>query len=317
MTGVRKIEVSVDDAGSRLDRWLARALPELSHGLRQKLVRTGQVRVDGARAAGNFRLSAGQRIRIPPVGGSGQRVKGTYRKPNCADARALRARVLYESDDLIVIDKPAGMAVQGGTGQHRHIDSLSRVLVKDHEPAPKLVHRLDKDTSGVMLLAKSADAARRFGKKFKMGLVRKKYWAVVVGVPTLAKGLIENEVEKRGGARGDRVIVVSNQGRRARTWYQTLDRSGSVAAFLSLYPETGRTHQLRVHCLGLGTPILGDGKYGGENAFLEKLPSARRLHLHARSIELTLEDGTDLCLVAQMPEHMLATVKAFGFEAGE
>ena len=317
MTGVRRIEVSVDEAGTRLDRWLARILPDLSHGLRQKLVRTGQVRVDGARAAGNFRLSAGQRIRIPPVDASGQRVKGTYRRGNSGEARALRSRVLYESDDLIVIDKPAGMAVQGGTGQHRHIDNLSRGLVEDHEPTPKLVHRLDKDTSGVMLLAKSAEAARRLGKKFKEGLVRKKYWAVVVGVPELARGVIENDVEKRGGARGDRVIVVPNQGRRALTRYQMLDRSGSVAAFLALYPETGRTHQLRVHCLGLGTPILGDGKYGGRSAFLANLPSARRLHLHARSIQLTLENGADLCLVAQMPEHMLTTVKSLAFDTGE
>jgi len=315
--GVRKIEVSADEEGSRLDRWLAKVLPYLSHGLRQKLVRTGQVRVDGARAAGNFRLSAGQQIRIPPVDGLGRRVKGAYPKVNCGDARNLLSRVLFESDDLIVIDKPAGMAVQGGTGQYRHIDNLSQVLVHDDEPAPKLVHRLDKDTSGVMLLAKSADAARRLGKKFKTGLVRKKYWAVVVGVPTLARGFIENEVEKRGGVRGDRVLVVPNQGRRARTRYQMLDRSGSTAAFLALYPETGRTHQLRVHCLGLGTPILGDGKYGGKHAFLDNLASARRLHLHARSIQLTLEDGTDLCVVAEMPEHMLLTVRSLAFDTGE
>ena len=136
MTGVRKIEVTADDAGSRLDRWLARVLPDLSHGLRQKLVRTGQVRVDGARAAGNFRLSAGQVVRIPPLVGSRQGLKGTVSKVSCADRLSLRSRVLYESHDLIVIDKPAGMAVQGGTGQHRHIDGLSRVLVKEDEPAP-------------------------------------------------------------------------------------------------------------------------------------------------------------------------------------
>ena len=317
MTGVRTIEVSLDEAGSRLDRWLARILPDLSHGLLQKLLRTGQVRVDGARAAGNFRLSAGQHIRIPPIAGLSQRTRDTYPRVNCEDARVLRSRVLYENEDLIVIDKPAGIAVQGGTGQRRHIDGLSRVLVKESEPTPKLVHRLDKDTSGVMLLAKSADAARRFGHKFKMGTVRKKYWAVVVGVPASAAGLIENEVEKRGGARGERVIVVPSQGRRARTRYKMLDRSGSMAAFLALYPETGRTHQLRVHCLELGTPILGDGKYGGKIAFLSSLPSARRLHLHARSIQLKLENGTDLCLVAQMPEHMRATVKQLAFDTGE
>ena len=150
-----------------------------------------------------------------------------------------------------------------------------------------------------------------------MGLVQKKYWAVVVGVTTLTRGLIENEVEKRGGARGERVIVVPNLGRWARTRYRILDTSGVVAAFLALYPETGRTHQLRVHCLGLGTPILGDGKYGGKNAFLENVPSARRLHLHARSIRLTLEDGTDLSIVAQMPEHMRSTVRSLALHVGE
>jgi 23S rRNA pseudouridine955/2504/2580 synthase len=214
------------------------------------------------------------------------------------DRRVLRSRILYENNELIVIDKPAGMAVQGGTGQRRHVDGLSSVLVAGNEPPPKLVHRLDKDTSGVLLLAKSAKAARRLGREFKMGKVRKTYWAVVVGVPALAAGIIENGLEKRAVAGGERVIVVSNRGRPARTRYKILDQSGSLATLLALYPETGRTHQLRVHCLGLGTPILGDGKYGGRKSFLPDLPAARRLHLHARSMELPIGDGTDLRLVA-------------------
>lgn len=314
MTEVRTVEVSSVEAETRLDRWFARHFPDLSHGLVQKLLRTGQVRVDGARASGNLRLSAGQHIRIPPMVESGPRLQGASSRIDCEDARTLRSRILYENHELIVIDKPAGMPVQGGTGQRRHVDGLSRVLVKGNEPPPKLVHRLDKDTSGVLLLAKSADAARRLGRAFKMGEVRKTYWAVVVGVPTLTTGVIENELEKRAGVGGERVIVVSDRGRQARTRYKILDRSGSLATFLALYPETGRTHQLRVHCVALGTPILGDGKYGGRGSFLTNLPSARRLHLHARSIELPVKDGEALRLVAPLPDHMRASVNQLAFD---
>ena len=313
MTGVRTVEVSAAEAETRLDRWLANRFPNLSHGLVQKLLRTGQVRVNGARATGKFRLSAGQQVRIPPMADSGPRSQDVNSTIDSEDRRVLRSRILYENNELIVIDKPAGMAVQGGTGQRRHVDGLSSVLVAGNEPPPKLVHRLDKDTSGVLLLAKSAKAARRLGREFKMGKVRKTYWAVVVGVPALAAGIIENGLEKRAVAGGERVIVVSNRGRPARTRYKILDQSGSLATLLALYPETGRTHQLRVHCLGLGTPILGDGKYGGRKSFLPDLPAARRLHLHARSMELPIGDGTDLRLVAPMPDHMRASVNQLAF----
>ena len=314
MTGVRTVEVSAAEAETRLDRWLGSRFPNLSHSLVQKLLRTGQVRVNGARAAGNFRLSAGQHVRIPPMADSGPLSQDVNSAIDSEDGRVLRSRILYENHELIVIDKPAGMAVQGGTGQRRHVDGLSRALVMGNEPPPKLVHRLDKDTSGVLLLAKSATAARRLGHAFKMGKVRKKYWAVVVGVPELAAGIIENRLEKRAGVGGERVIVVSNRGRPARTRYKILDRSGSLATLLALYPETGRTHQLRVHCSELGTPILGDGKYGGRKSFLADLPTARQLHLHARSIELPIGDGTDLRLVAPMPDHMRASVNELAFD---
>ena len=312
MIGARTVEVSADDADIRLDRWFARHFPALGHGRLQKLLRTGQVRVDGARARGNWRLSPGQRIRVPTMVASTPPPPVAAPPIEAREARALRARVLYRDDELIALDKPAGLAVQGGTGQRRHIDRLASALVEDGAPTPKLVHRLDKDTSGVLLLATTAVAAARLARAFKTGAVRKTYWAVVVGAPSPPAGVIESGLVKRAGAGGERMVAESATGRRALTRYRTLDHAGRAAALLALYPETGRTHQLRVHCAELGTPILGDGKYGGRAAFALDLRSARRLHLHARSIELPASDGTILRLAAPLPDHMRASIDHLG-----
>ena len=316
MTGVQTVKVSVSDAATRLDRWLATRFPDLSYGLVQKLLRTGQIRVDGARARGNLRLTAGQRVRIPPMVSPSPRSSNFNSKIEQQDVQLLRSRILFENHELIAIDKPTGLPVQGGTGQRRHVDLLSRALVKESDLPPKLVHRLDKDTSGVLLLAKTAETARWIGNAFKTGAIRKTYWAIVVGVPFPELGTIENELSKRVGARGERVTAVSDLGKSARTRYQVLDRSGSLAALLALYPETGRTHQLRVHCVELGTPILGDGKYGGRRSFLSKLPAEQRLHLHARSIELPEKDGEALRFIAPLPEHMLVSMKQLSLDTG-
>ena len=317
MTEVQLLEVSVDEDKVRLDRWVANRFPSLGYRSVQKLLRTGQVRVDGARAVGSFRLTVGQKIRVPPITepiGRTNRVKAELKD---AELENLRSRILYEDDQLLVLDKPPGLAVQGGTGQSRHLAELAKFLVASDIPAPKLVHRLDKDTSGVLVMAKTMAAARTFGKLFKSGKIRKTYWAVVVGIPFPLSGVMDNILDKRMGPGGEKVTVTSDEGKPARTRYHTLDRKGTKAALVALYPETGRTHQLRVHCAELGTPILGDGKYGGPNSFIKDLSSARRLHLHARAIEFPTDDIKKLRVVAPLPYHMRESMVKLALNPGE
>ncbi len=326
MTGVQTLAVGKDEEGLRLDRWFKLHFPALSHGRLEKLLRTGQVRVDGRRAKSGTRLEAGQSVRVPPLTPTSTEPAGRERRRRAlgaAEAEALRALILYQDEWIIAIDKPAGLAVQGGTGQRRHLDAMLDALRFGAEERPRLVHRLDKDTSGVLLLARDARTTRHLAEVFRRQQARKLYWAAVAGGPAKARGRIALPLVKKTGRTGEKMGEAS-KGKEAVTLYQVAARRGKQAAWLVLRPLTGRTHQLRVHCAALGHPILGDGKYGGRGAFLEPVEGgpavAKKLQLHAREIAFPHPaDGTTLRITAPLPAHMSETWAAFGFDtaAGE
>jgi len=318
---VQNLTVAADEADLRLDRWFRRRFPELGHGRLEKLLRTGQVRVDGKRAKSGLRLAPGQIVRVPPLGAGQARPAGA--KPRASlriaehEAEELRGRVLYRDDWLIVLDKPAGLAVQGGSGLSRHLDALSEALRFGAAEKPRLVHRLDKDTSGVLVLARSATAARHLTAAFRGQEARKTYWAAVVGVPDRRQGRIDLPLLKgRAGAGGDEKMTAARAGGQpAVTLYRLVQAAGARAGWLVLRPLTGRTHQLRAHCAAIGHPILGDGKYGGRAAFLPSDGLAQRIHLHARELAIPHPaDGTTLRVSAPLPAHMTETWTRLGFD---
>jgi len=318
MSGVQTLTVADDEADLRLDRWFRRRFPTLGHGRLEKLLRTGQVRVDGKRARANLRLAAGQTVRVPPGADTPAPEGPAPRKApvvTAADADFVRSLVIHRDADVIALNKPAGLAVQGGTGTHRHLDGMLDALRFDAIERPRLVHRLDRDTSGVLLLGRSAKAAAKLAAAFRGKTARKLYWALVVGVPKPAQGKIDLALAKAGGPGGERMARDDEAGQRAITLYATVDAAADRAAWLVMWPLTGRTHQLRVHAAeGLGTPIVGDGKYGGQAAFLTGSVS-RKLHLHARAIALPHPSGKgDLQVKAKLPPHMRETWELFGFD---
>jgi 23S rRNA pseudouridine955/2504/2580 synthase len=317
MTDVAVLTVAQGEAELRLDRWFHRHFPALSHGRLEKLLRTGQIRVDGRRVKASFRLAVGQVVRVPPLVLPPPVTAAIARGPRPPDERLaaeLHRRVLYRDRDALIIDKPAGLAVQGGTGTDRHLDGLLDALRFGAAERPRLVHRLDKDTSGVLVLARSAASASWLAEAFRRKEARKLYWAAVVGLPQPAEGRIDLALAKQGGGQGERVRP-DEEGLRAVTYYSVVEYAGRRIAWLALLPVTGRTHQLRVHCAAIGTPILGDGKHGGRDAFLAGVELPKRLHLHARSIRLPRPAGGAVAATAPLPPHMLATWRFFGFEA--
>ncbi|RMF12567.1 MAG: RluA family pseudouridine synthase [Alphaproteobacteria bacterium] len=314
MSGVNRITVADADDGLRLDKWFKRHYPDLPFGRLARLLRTGQVRVDGKRAKAGQRLEAGVEIRVPPLGAAQSEVRrrGTPVRPE--DVAAIRAMTLYEDDDVLVLDKPPGLASQGGTGTSRHVDGMLEAL-REGDERPLLVHRLDRDTSGVLVLAKTRRVAATLGKAFRSRRARKIYWALVVGVPEMVEGRIAAPLAKEAQSRGER-MEVSGDGKRAVTLYRVMDRAARKAAWLALMPLTGRTHQLRVHCVHMGHPIVGDGKYGGKAAHLAGQVSGK-LHLHARRIVLDHPRGGTIDVTAPLPAHMAESWRLFGFNADE
>ena len=236
--------------------------------------------------------------------------------PRPRDIAVLERTVLHLDDDVIVIDKPAGLAVQGGTNTERHLDAMLDALRFGAEERPRLVHRLDRDTSGVLVLARSAAAAAKLAAAFRNKATRKIYWAAVVGLPKPRRGRIDQALAKLPGRAGERVAP-DDEGKRAVTYYRTVAHAGDKLAWLALEPVTGRTHQLRAHCLALGTPILGDGKYGGAAAHPAGVPNARKLHLHARALSLPHPAGGTLVVTAPLPPHMKESWAFFGFDPSE
>jgi 23S rRNA pseudouridine955/2504/2580 synthase len=312
--------VTGDEAGLRLDRWFHRHYPQLTHGALQKLLRTGQVRLNGKRAGAGDRIEAGQTVRLPPgvttlPREEADKVVGKRTRVSDGDAAAIQKLVIFRDDWVIALDKPPGLAVQGGSGTGRHIDGLLDALRFGLGERPRLVHRLDKDTSGLLLIARTGQAARLLSESFRDRETEKLYWAVVAGVPSKEEGTIDLPLAKRPGARDLETMQVDHEhGQKALTRFRLLDRAGDRAALLALWPRTGRTHQLRVHCAAMGCPILGDRKYGGEEALLSAVTDARRLHLHARRLALPHPSGKgQLELEAEPPPHFRRTVEAFGF----
>ena len=316
--GARSVAVAAGDGDIRLDRWFKRHFPTLTHGHLQKLLRTGQVRLDGKRAQASDRVQPGQTVRVPPLGNlAPARAPASAAAPSPEEAKELQAAVLYRDADLIALNKPAGLAVQGGSGVDRHLDALLDALRFDAPERPRLVHRLDRDTSGVLVLARSARAAAELAAAFRAKITRKIYWAIVVGLPKPREGKIDLPLAKLQGRLGERVMPDEDDGKPAITRYQVVSHAGDKLAWLALMPITGRTHQLRAHCVALGTPILGDGKYGGKASRPEGVPAPRKLHLHARMLILPRPDGSVLRLTAPLPEHMKATWRFLGFEESE
>lgn len=309
MSTVEIRTVAPDEAELRLDRWFKRHFPTLGHARLQKLVRTGQVRVDGRRARGDQRLDAGQAIRVPPLAEAGSAPEAA--PVGKVDAAFMRGLVLHEDEAVLVLNKPAGLAVQGGSGTTRHLDRLLPALARGGE-RPRLVHRLDRDTTGVLVVGRTAAAAAALARAFRRHEVDKLYWAVVHGRPAEPAGRIDAAIKKLPGAAGERVEI-DRAGQPARTRFQTIARAGRVASWLALQPETGRTHQLRVHCVALGSPVLGDRKYGGEATLLAGAPEG--LMLHAREIRLPHPDGGALEIAAPLPPAMREAFTFLGFEA--
>jgi 23S rRNA pseudouridine955/2504/2580 synthase len=321
---VRQFTIAPDDDGVRLDRWFKRNLPQIGFATISRWARTGQIRVDGKRAKPEDRLATGQMLRVPP-GGDEQpaRKAAPQRKVLTPDQIAeARAMVIRETPSAIVLNKPPGLATQGGSKMTRHVDGLLDAFVEDEKtPRPRLVHRLDKDTSGVLLIARTPGAAASFSKRFAGRSARKIYWALVMGVPDLAEGIIDAALAKQPGTGGEKMHIDEEGGAAAKTRYRVVERAGQRAAWVELEPLTGRTHQLRVHMAAIGHPIVGDGKYGGQEAFLTGVIS-RKMHLHARRLIISEPNigagggGGKLDVTADLPPHFAASMDVLGFDVG-
>lgn len=315
---VRQFTVSEDDDGIRLDRWFKRNLPQIGFATVSRWARTGQVRVDGKRVKPEDRLEAGQVLRVPPGGeskGRKPRLRRELTEEQIAEAKAM---VIRETPSAIVLNKPPGLATQGGSKTTRHVDGLLDAFVEsENDPRPRLVHRLDKDTSGVLLVARTPGSAASYSRRFSSRSARKVYWALVVGVPEVREGTIDAPLAKQPGTGGEKMHVDEENGQSAKTRYRVVERAGHKAAWVELEPLTGRTHQLRVHMAAIGHPIVGDGKYGGQDAFLTGSIS-RKMHLHARRLIIATPEskgtGGKLDVTAELPPHFAASMEALGFD---
>ncbi len=334
MSGVRKLTVGADEAEQRLDRWFRRHFPQLGQGRIEKLCRKGEIRVDGGRVKASSRVAPGQVIRVPPLPDSPAPAHPKTPEVSERDAGMIRAAVLYRDDALIVLNKPAGLPSQGGTGQSRHVDGLAEALRFGLAEKPRLVHRLDKDTSGILLLARSARMATALTAAFRARDTRKIYWAAVAGVPQPAMGTIRFGLLKAPGhgphGAGERMRCIhpgrvndTPGARRATTDYAVLASLAQRTSWVALVPVTGRTHQLRAHMAEIGHPIVGDGKYGGSGQ--ENLGDgwgaqlggdiSRKLHLHARSLRITHPvTGREMTFTAPLPPHMEKTWATFDWQ---
>ncbi len=321
MSEPRTFTVSEDDDGIRLDRWFKRNMPDVSFNLVSRWARTGQLRLDGKRATPGDRLEAGQAIRLPPaetVPEQAERPKRERETLTEDEAAFVRELVIHRDAHALVLNKPPGLATQGGTKTDQHLDRLLDGLADEEGNRPKLVHRLDKDTSGVLLVARTPGSAAFFSKRFSGRSAKKIYWALVVGVPEVDDGTIDAPLAKQPGTGGEKMHVDEENGQAARTRYRVIDRAGNRAAWVELQPLTGRTHQLRVHMAAIGHPIVGDGKYGGQEAFLTGSIS-RKMHLHARRLIIDAPKSTEggggtLDVTAELPEHFAASMDQLGFD---
>jgi len=331
---VQYLEVDADGQDQRLDRWFRRMFPHVPQGRIEKMCRKGEIRVDGGRVKTSTRLATGQQVRVPPL----PEPDPSNERPapasvSAADAEMIRACVLYRDDDMIVLNKPAGLPVQGGSGQSRHVDGLAEALKFGFDEKPRLVHRLDKDTSGVLLLARTGRAAAALTRAFQSKQTRKIYWALVAGHPEQMVGTIKFGLVKQAGhgphGEGEKMICVppaevetTPGAKRAISDFVVIETVGKRATWVGLVPVTGRTHQLRAHMAAIGCPIIGDGKYGGSAQVNEGEgwgagiggDLSRKMHLHARSISLRHPStGKEMFFEAPLPDHMQRTWDYFGW----
>ncbi|TDL77671.1 RluA family pseudouridine synthase [Palleronia sediminis] len=331
MSGVQIVTVGPDEGDQRLDRWFRKRFPHVPQGRIEKMCRKGEIRVDGGRVKGASRVSAGQEIRVPPLPDEAA-PQPFHAEPRVsdADARMIQSAVIYRDDHIIALNKPPGLPTQGGSGQTRHVDGLAEALRFGFDDKPRLVHRLDKDTSGVLILARTRTMAKELVEALKHRGTRKIYWGAVAGVPHPRMGVIKFGLVKApghgAGGEGEKMrclhpdaVRTTEGAKRAETHYATLSALGGRLSWCALEPITGRTHQLRAHMAELGHPIIGDGKYGGSGQ--ENLGDgwgaqlgggmSRKLHLHARSLTLRHPaTGATLALTAPLPDHMARTWEA-------
>ncbi|MEM9012578.1 MAG: RluA family pseudouridine synthase [Pseudomonadota bacterium] len=323
MSPVEQREVEPDGEAQRLDRWFRRHYPQVTQGRLERMCRKGEVRVDGARVRPATRLVAGQTVRVPPLPAAPPPAAPPA-PIAAAEAERIRRAVLFRDGEVIALNKPPGLAVQGGTGQRAHVDALAPALQFEASAPPRLVHRLDKDTSGVLLLARTGRAAAALAKAFRARETRKIYWAAVAGVPSPRAGIIRYGLSKGGDERMHVVapdeVEAHGEAKHATTEYMVLEAAGRRTAWVAMRPVTGRTHQLRAHMAALGHPIVGDGKYGGNaqvnlgDGWGAQLGGAvsRKLHLHARMLTIAHPDGRGaLTVTAPLPEHMARTWALF------
>lgn len=322
MNSVQQITVDADETGMRVDRWFKAHFPGLGFGQLQKLLRSGQVRVDGGRVKSDSRLKPGQTVRVPPLGTDRKDAPQTARSlRGTGDAEALAKILLYEDDKVYVFNKPPGLAVQGGSGVSRHIDGMLEAMRNKKGEKPRLVHRLDRDTSGVLVIARTRQAAMRLTEAFRKRETRKTYWALVKGVPKKREGKISTWLVKEQTPDGDRMRVAKHgepDSDHAVSYYRTIEAAANGLSWLEMEPHTGRTHQLRVHAQHINCPIIGDPKYFVADHNWE-FPGGmqKRLHLHARRIIIPHPSGGKIDVTAPLPQHMTQSWNLLGFdEAG-
>lgn len=337
MSRVQTLTVADDDGDQRLDRWLKRQFPHLTQGQIEKMCRKGDLRIEGGRVKSATRVEAGQSVRIPPLPDPGTKPAPEASRVSPADAKMIQGCVIYRDDHIIALNKPAGLPVQGGSKQTRHVDGLADALRFGLETKPRLVHRLDKDTSGVLILARTREAAKGLTAAFRHHNTRKIYWAAVAGSPHPRRGTIRYGLVKAPGhgerGEGEKMLclhpseVETTPGAKpATTDYAMVETAGARAAWMALIPVTGRTHQLRAHLAEIGHPIVGDGKYGGSGQ--ENLGDgwgaqlggdvSRKLHLHARTLKIEHPvTRAMLHLTAPLPAHMAQTWELFQWQPSD
>ena len=319
--------VEKDESGVRLDRWFKRHYPALGHGALEKLLRTGQIRVDGKRAKAKDRLEQGQSVRIPPLLRQPEMMQPAkpeqYYGLAASDQTFMRALVIHEDTSLYVLNKPSGIPTQGGSGVTRHIDGLLEALQGSKRQRPRLVHRLDRDTSGVLVVARTIPAAASLSLSLRHRDAKKVYWALTKGVPQPRHGTIRVALAKEAGfgksGRDERMAPAEDDddaAKSATTHYTVMGTAANQYAWVAVKPVTGRTHQIRAHLAHLGTPIVGDFKYGG-TAVRGTGELQDRLHLHARTIDISHPEGGRLMVTAPLPPHMREAWALFGFDAND
>jgi len=322
MSTVENKIVESDEAGMRLDRWFKLHFPGLAFGQLQKLLRSGQIRIDGGRVKSDTRIATGQAIRLPPqLGGSGLSkplTRNTIR--DRGDLDVLQSMLLHEDKKVLVFNKPAGLAVQGGSGVNRHVDKMLEAMRSQKGEKPRLVHRIDRDTSGVLVVARTRGAASELTASFRHRDTEKTYWAICKGVPRKREGQISTWLLKERTPEGDKMRVAKHgepDADHAVSKYRVIDQAGQNLSWLELMPITGRTHQLRVHTTHLGNPIIGDPKYFDIENWEFPGGVQKKLHLHARKIRIPHPDGGILEVKAPLPPHMVQTFNLLGLDESD